>query len=142
MCEDARLLERMVSANMQCVKRVLVCTHSSCVCVCLCLFASTQLPFIHESPVGDALVHLIGYPQYTANDREHVWRWVERERVLFRVVETACAKPANAATGSSGARQVSVVGLTVGTVVVSVAVRMSVDVQHRRAMWCHEFWIA
>lgn len=55
--------------------------------------------------MGDALVHLIGYPQYSASDREQVWRWVERERVLFRVVETACAKPASAATISSGARQ-------------------------------------
>lgn len=27
---------------------------------------SRMLPYVHESPVGDALVHFLGYPQYSA----------------------------------------------------------------------------
>ncbi len=57
-----------------------------------------MLPYIHESPVGDALVHFVGYGQFLPPDRAQVWQWLEREAVLQRIVATA-------ALSGSGARQ-------------------------------------
>ena len=46
-----------------------------------------MLPHIHESPVGDALVHFVSYPQFENSDRALVWNWLESERILERLFE-------------------------------------------------------
>jgi hypothetical protein len=62
------------------------------------LFAR-MLPYVHESPVGDVLVHFLGFVQFSPHDREQVWNWMERENVLLRILEVA-------RISGSGARQV------------------------------------
>ena len=48
-----------------------------------------MLPYMHEPAVGDTLVHFVAYPSYIQPEREKVWLWVEKQRVLHRILETA-----------------------------------------------------
>ncbi len=52
-----------------------------------------MLPFVHESPVGDVLVHFLGFVQFSPHDREQVWIWMEKENVLLRILEVARSSP-------------------------------------------------
>ncbi len=68
------------------------------VLICDLQLFERMLPYVHESPVGDALVHFLGYGQFSPADRAAVWQWVEKESVLQRIVATA-------SMSESGSRQ-------------------------------------